>query len=326
MDYTAPTAPDEAQIYMPENTESFSEGLWHVLSSALETLDPEFMEALGICTKLIAVTLLVTLVANLHGSAAKSAELVGTLTAAAIVFGTSDAMIRLGSQTVEQLSDYGKLLIPVMAGALAAQGGVTSSTALYAGTTMLNAILGNLISVWIVPMLYLYLALSIGEAAIGENILKKLVELVKWLCTWLMKIVLYAFTGYIGFTGVVSGTTDAMAMKAAKLTISGAVPVVGGILSDASEAVLVSAGIMKNAAGVYGILAVLAIFVAPFLKIGIHYLLLKLTAAITGVYGSKRMSQMIGSISSAMGMLLGMTGAVCLMLLISTVCYMKGVG
>ena len=75
-----------------------------------------------------------------------------------------------------------------------------------------------------------------------------------------MKIVLYAFTGYIGFTGVVSGTTDAMAMKAAKLTISGAVPVVGGILSDASEAVLVSAGIMKNAAGVYGILAVLAIF------------------------------------------------------------------
>lgn len=326
MDYTAPTAPDEAQIYMPENTESFSEGLWHVLSSALETLDPEFMEALGICTKLIAVTLLVTLVANLHGSAAKSAELVGTLTAAAIVFGTSDAMIRLGSQTVEQLSDYGKLLIPVMTGALAAQGGVTSSTALYAGTTMLNAILGNLISVWIVPMLYLYLALSIGEAAIGENILKKLVELVKWLCTWLMKIVLYAFTGYIGFTGVVSGTTDAMAMKAAKLTISGAVPVVGGILSDASEAVLVSAGIMKNAAGVYGILAVLAIFVAPFLKIGTHYLLLKLTAAITGVYGSKRMSQMIGSISSAMGMLLGMTGAVCLMLLISTVCYMKGVG
>lgn len=326
MDYTAPTAPDEAQIYMPENTESFSEGLWHVLSSALETLDPEFMEALGICTKLIAVTLLVTLVANLHGSAAKSAELVGTLTAAAIVFGTSDAMIRLGSQTVEQLSDYGKLLIPVMTGALAAQGGVTSSTALYAGTTMLNAILGKLISVWIVPMLYLYLALSIGAAAIGENILKKLVELVKWLCTWLMKIVLYAFTGYIGFTGVVSGTTDAMAMKAAKLTISGAVPVVGGILSDASEAVLVSAGIMKNAAGVYGILAVLAIFVAPFLKIGTHYLLLKLTAAITGVYGSKRMSQMIGSISSAMGMLLGMTGAVCLMLLISTVCYMKGVG
>lgn len=326
MEYTAPTAPDEAEYYMPEDTESFSEGLWHVLSSALETMDPQLMDAIGICTRLIAITLLVTLVKNMHGVSGTAAELVGVLAAAATIFGTSDSLIRLGAETVTQISDYGKLLIPVMTAALAAQGGVTSSTALYAGTTMLDAVLGSLISAWIVPLLYLYLALSIAHSAVGENVLKKMADLVKWLATWILKIVLYVFTGYIGMTGVISGTTDAMAMKAAKLTISGAVPVVGGILSDASEAILVSAGIMKNAAGVYGLLAILAIFVAPFLKIGIHYMMLKLTAAITGVFGSKRMTELIGSISTAMGLLLGMTGAVCLMLMISTVCFMRGVG
>ena len=130
----------------------------------------------------------------------------------------------------------------------------------------------------------------------------------------------------MSITGVVSGTTDAAALKAAKMTISSVVPVVGGILSDASESVLVSAGLMKNAAGIYGILAILAVFLEPFLRIGAHYLILKLTAALCGVFGSKQMTELIGDFSSAMGLLLAMTGATCLLLLISTVCFMKGVG
>ena len=122
------------------------------------------------------------------------------------------------------------------------------------------------------------------------------------------------------------GTTDAAALKATKVTISSVVPVVGGILSDASEAVLVSAGLMKNAAGIYGILAVLAVFLSPFLKIGVHYLILKLTAAVCGIFGEKGLTELIGDFSTAMGLLLAMTGSECLLLLISTVCFLKGVG
>ena len=137
---------------------------------------------------------------------------------------------------------------------------------------------------------------------------------------------MYIFTGYITITGVVSGSADQAALKAAKLTISGAVPVVGGILSDASEAVLVSAGVVKNAVGVYGLLAIAAIAMGPFLRIGVQYLLLKMTAAVCGVFGNKRTTELVGDFASAMGLLLAMTGAVCLILLISMVCFMKGVG
>jgi len=144
--------------------------------------------------------------------------------------------------------------------------------------------------------------------------------------TWCLKTILYVFTGYIGITGVISGTTDAATLKVAKMTISGAVPVVGGILSDASEAVLVSAGLVKNAAGIYGMLAVAAVWIRPFVKIGAHYLLLKGTAGFCGIFGSKKTTDLISDFSSAMGLLLGMTGSVCLMLVISTACYMKGVG
>ena len=96
-------------------------------------------------------------------------------------------------------------------------------------------------------------------------------------------------------------------------------------MSDASEAVLVGAAAVKNAAGIYGILAIACIFLGPFLKIGIHYLLLKLTAAVCGIFAQKQTTDLIVDFSSAMGFLLAMTGSVCLLLMISTVCFMKGV-
>ena len=144
--------------------------------------------------------------------------------------------------------------------------------------------------------------------------------------TWGLKTVLYIFTGYLSITGVITGTADAAALKAAKLTIAGVVPVVGGILSDASEAVVVSAGVMKNAVGVYGLLAIAAVWITPFLQIGIQYLMLKITAAVCGVFGVKNTSDLIEDFSGTMGLLLGMTGTVCFLLLISTICFMKGMG
>ena len=141
-----------------------------------------------------------------------------------------------------------------------------------------------------------------------------------------MKTTLIVFTAYLSITGVVSGTTDAVTIKAARFTISSVVPVVGSILSDASDAVLVSAAVMKNAAGVYGILAALAVCAGPFLKIGIQYLLLKLTGAVCAMVADKRSVDLIERFSAAMSLLLGMTGGSCLIVLISTVCYMKGVG
>jgi len=214
----------------------------------------------------------------------------------------------------------------VMTAALAAQGGATGATALYAGTALFDTVLSSIITNLLVPMVYMFLALAAANSATGEDLLKKLRDFIKWLMTWSLKMVLYIFTGYLGITGVITGTADAAAVKAAKLTISGVVPVVGGILSDASETVILSAGVMKNAVGMYGLLAVAAIWITPFLQIGTQFLLLKLTAVLCAVFGVKEASELIEDFSSAMGLLLGMTGTVSLLMLISTICFMKGMG
>ena len=325
VEFTAPQVPEKGAELMPEDTGSFAAGLMELLRDAVLGLRPDLKEASKVSLGVIAAVMMVSLLQSFSGSVKTVANLVGATAIAAGLL-SANSLIRLGSQTVTEISEYGKLLLPVMTAAMAAQGGVASSTALYAGTAVFDSVLSSLISRMLGPMVYLFLALSAANGAIGENILGKLRDLVKNVVSWSLKTILTVFTTYMTVTGVVSGTTDAAALKATKVTISSVVPVVGGILSDASEAVLVSAGLMKNAAGIYGILAVLAVFLSPFLKIGVHYLILKLTAAVCGIFGEKGLTELIGDFSTAMGLLLAMTGSECLLLLISTVCFLKGVG
>lgn len=326
MDFTAPEVPDSAADLMPDTIDSFGEGLWELVKSAIPIVQPAVAEAAKKCLALIAVVLLTSLVDAMPGETKRTTSLVSAITIGVLLLQNTNSLVNLGVETVQELSEYGKLLLPVMAAAMAAQGGTTGSAALYAGTALFDTVLSTAITGLIVPMIYIFLCLAVANSAIGEDVLKKLRDFVKWLMTWCLKIILYVFTGYIGITGVVSGTTDAAALKAAKITISSVVPVVGNILSDASEAVLVSAGVMKSAAGIYGLLAILALWIEPFLRIGVQYLLLKISAAVCGVFGNKETTALIQDFSGAMGMLLAMTGTVCLLLLISTVCFMKGVG
>ena len=315
LDITAPTVPEEAANFMPQDSTDFPQGLLELAQQALTAIVPHLKEAGLICGKILVIILLISILDHFSETVVRVSRLAGSAAIAFLLLGSTDTLIQL----------YGKLLLPVMTGALAAQGGLTSSGAMYMGTAIFDTALSSAIANLLVPGIYLFLVMSIANAALKEDILGRFQSTVKWLITWCLKIILYVFTGYMGITNVISGTTDAAALKAAKLTISGAVPVVGNILSDASESVLVSAALVKNAAGAYGILAILALCMGPFLKIGAHYLMLKLTYAVSGTIGSKELTGLIGGFSTAMGLLLAMTGSVCLFLLISTVCFMKGI-
>lgn len=323
---TAPSVPAHAQRFMPSDQGSFTQGLLEVLRDALLSIHPDLKEAAAVCLQIAAMMMAVSLLRTFPGASEKTANLAGSIGIALILLRTSNALVNLAASTVTEISEYGKLLLPIMTAALAGQGGVSQSTALYAGTAFFDALLTSLIAKLLAPMIYLFLLLAVASSAIGEDMLKKLRDTMRWAMTWSLKTILYIYTGYIGITGVVSGTTDAAALKAAKLAISSVVPVVGGILSDASEAVLVSAGTVKNAAGIYGLFAILAIWIGPFLRIGGHYLLLKATGAVCSIFASKESTELVQDFSSAMGLLLAMTGAICLMLLISLVCFLRGVG
>lgn len=323
---TAPEVPQSGYSRMPQDTTSLADALWELIQNSIQQIHPELTDAANVCSEILFFSLLFSVLSLLSEKIAAPAAIAGTATIATTIFQHTNSMVEYAAHSVQEICEYGKLLCPVLTTALAAQGGITTSAALFAGTTAFNALLGTLVSKCFLPMIYLFLVFSMANCAFGDEILKKISDAVKNILHWLLKTLLIIFTTYMSITGVVSGMTDAAALKAAKLTMSTVIPVVGGILSDASESVLVSMGVMKNAAGIYGILATLAVFMGPFIRVGVQYLLLKISAWICSLFAGKNISGLVDDFSAAMGLLLAMVAASCIFVLISTVCFMKGIG
>ena len=322
--------PDEAAEVLdglsPDGTPDFRSGVRSILRAAAGGSGGALRSGLRLCAVLLAM---VTLCAVVRMSAQKdpvnAVSAVGALGICAACLGGMQSMISLASETVTRLSDYSACLLPVMASAMAMSGGTVSAGTLYAGTALFSGLLSRLIARLLLPGVSVYLVVAAAEAALADSLLSELREFVGWLISKSLRVVLFVFTGYLTVTGVISGSADA-AVRATKAAVSGMVPVVGSILSDASETLLASASALKSSMGVFGMLAVLAICLAPFLKIGAQYLLLKGTAAVSGTIGMPQQVKLVKNAATAMGYLLAMTGACALMLLISVVCFLKVVG
>ena len=236
-----------------------------------------------------------------------------TMTAA----GDVQTMIGSGTETMEQLDVLGKALLPTLAAAVAASGGIVSASARQVATVFFSNLLLTLIRNVLLPLVYFYVASAAAGAMLPGEPLKRIAAGIKKVVTWALTGSLVLFTGYLTLTGAASTSADALVLQMTRSVISTAVPVVGGIISQASGSVLSGAGLLKNSLGVFGMLAVLATCLTPFLHMAVQYLLYKVTAFLAGTAGNGTLVELIDALGSAFGLVLGMVGSCALLLLIS---------
>lgn len=268
----------------------------------------------------VAVCQMVCLWCEKKGSAA--ALYAGALSIMVVCLENLQTMVGVGTGAMSELTDFSMMLNPVMAAASAASGSVSGAGVNYSLSVFFSNILLQLCNRIIVPIVYAYLALALTDTLLQQERLKRLRELLGWGTELTLKIIVYAFTGCLTVTGVLSGSADAAKLKAAKLTISGMIPVVGGIISGAAETVLSGAAFLKNTIGTFGMLAVIAIFLLPFLKLTVSWFCLRIAAALSGLLVSP-LTGLLEAVAKAMGYLVAMTGSCALICILSCCCYLK---
>ncbi len=300
------------------------EGLRDLLASGSATLTGTVREALGSGITLLAVVALCGLAGEVEaglgkGSGLSPVHVAAALAVTAVAVTDVHALVGLGREALEGMHQFSQVLLPVMAAAAAAGGAPGGAAARQLATMLFADVLLTVIDGLLLPLVYAYVAACTAQAALGSEGLSRLAGLFKWAVTAVLTTLLVAFVSYLTVSGAVAGTADALAVKAAKMTISGMVPVVGGILSDAAGTVLAGAGVLRNTVGVFGMLAVLGMCLLPFLQLGIHYLVYKLASALACTVSAGPASGLIDQIGAAFGLVLGMTGAGALLLLVSLV-------
>ena len=112
----APSAPDSALELMPSDTESFGEGLFYVIKNAVQKLRPELVAGCGICLSVMGIMMLTSILDSLPGKAKGVTELAGTVAVVCLLLGNANTLVGDATNTVTELSEYGKLLLPVLTG------------------------------------------------------------------------------------------------------------------------------------------------------------------------------------------------------------------
>lgn len=297
--------------------------LGDVLRRALDGTRETLLGGARAVCRLMAGTVLLGAVESLFpGEKEKTARwtaAAGALWVTAACAGDMSALIGQGRETIGEIDLMSKGLLPVLAGAAAASGGVTAASARQSAAALFSDILITAIDRLLLPMVYLYIGCAAAGAVLEGETMDRIGDLIKKGIGWALGLLVGAFTAFLTVTGAVAGNADERLVKAAKASVSAAVPVVGSILADASESVLAAAGMLRSVAGAFGAAGLLALCAAPFLHLGVQYLLYQGAAVVASAAGPGKLGRLISRLGDAFALVLAMTASAAVMLLISIV-------
>ena len=230
--------------------------------------------------------------------------LVGTLVILLAVGSNMKNLMGLGEETIQELNVFSKALLPTLSAATAAGGGAVAASVRQVTTVFFSDLLMSLIHSLLLPLVWVFVALSATDAILPSGRLGGIARGLQKGITWLLSGSLVLFTSYL-------------TLRMTRSAIGGAIPVVGSIISDAADTILAGAGVLKQSVGVLGTLTILAACILPFLKLGVQYLLLKLSVFFAATVAPEPLVKLVEALSTAFGLVLGMTGAAAALLLIS---------
>lgn len=324
-------APDAAELISDDPEDGFGlfSGLGEVLSETLADMKSIITSGLRSAAAIMAGAVLLGAAESAAPAGKETltrcSTAIGALWITAVSAGDLNALIGLGRETVTELNVLGKALLPVLAAAEAAGGGITAASVRQVAAVFFANLLLSVIEKFLIPAVYLYIGTAAANAVVEGGALERIGALLKKTISWTLSGLVFLFVTYLTISGAIAGAADARAVALAKSAVSAAVPVVGGILSEAAESVLAGAGLVHGMAGAAGTLALLGVCLAPFLHLGCQYLFYQAASLVSAAAGPAKLTKLISMLGDAFALVLAMVGSAAVVLLAALLSSMAAV-
>ncbi len=293
-----------------------------VIQKTADMFFSEVKKNMRIMAAVIALAVICTFITNLNVISEKSAvsnasfiscySVLAALTAA----GFADAS-ELSADAVENMGLFIKSLVPVLTGMAVAEGRIISAPAMQGQVLISASVAAHIIKRVLIPLAYATFAVRIVNNLTAEESLTNLAKFLDKLCKKIMSIMLFIFTGVLTLTNFASGTADSMGLKTVRFTLSSTVPVAGSALAETVTSLAASARMIKNSAGLAGIIAIVLMSAYPVIKCAAMSFIYNLAGALIQPVADKRFASAVGAVGECMGTLFALTTVATVMHVIS---------
>ncbi|QAT49665.1 stage III sporulation protein AE [Caproiciproducens sp. NJN-50] len=245
--------------------------------------------------------------------------MVGTLCVCTIVVAPIVSCIGDAADVLNAASGFLLACIPVLTGIMIAAGQPVSAGSYH--ILMLAA--GNAVSVlssnFFIPMLNIFLALSIVSAVSPGINLSGLCAALNKMVKWIMGLCMTLFTSLVTMHSIVASSLDNTGSKAAKFVVSSFVPVVGNALGEALQTVTGCVKLLKSGVSAFGLLAGIFIFLPVVAECFLWILTLNLCAGIGQIFDLSGITSLLKASSDVVSTMLAILLCSMMILIISTV-------
>lgn len=287
------------------------------LKGMMEYLFHELIAHAALLGRLVVLAVICAVLHNLldafQGSTGKIGYMIIYLVLVAIALGSFAGAVDIGSKTISRMVSFVQALLPILLTLLAGIGGISSVAIIHPFIIAVLGLLGTLIKNFIFPLIYLSAILSIVNHITDRFNVSRLAGLLKQVAVASLGIFLTMFVGFLGLQGVAGTVADSVALKTAKFMTGAFVPVVGKMLADATEVIMGTSLLIKNAVGLVGIIMLFVMCVFPAIKIIAMVLVYKLAAALVQPIGDAKVADVLDTMAGMLTLVFASVVAVGLM-------------
>jgi stage III sporulation protein AE len=219
---------------------------------------------------------------------------------------------------IDSLTGIMEAALPLMVSLIVMTGNIGGAYAFHPLMMFVVHVGASIIKNIIVPFIMLGAGIHIVNYLTEHEIISKFGALVKLGASVTLKAIVIIFVAVLGLQRVSAPILDNLALKTAKAA-TGAVPVVGEMLTGAMDTVLGFAHAAKSGVSVAIIISVLMVCTLPVLRMLVLVAVYKFTAAAIQPVCDERICECIDAIASFSLILLGAAVCVCVMFVFSVI-------
>ena len=225
-------------------------------------------------------------------------------------------IISLIKESIQNMTSFTNLLIPIMMTLIITTGSVTTATIIQPILVFMISLIGNFINNIAIPIV---LVSKISNKVQIDRLAKRL----KSSTIWIIGVILTLFVTLVSVDGTLSSSVDVVTSKTAKAAVSNLIPVVGKILGDAVDSVIGCSSILKNAVGIVGVIIILAISIGPIIKLLLFMAIYYIVAAICEPIADEKVVKLLDTMGDTFKILLGLMFSMSTMIIIGTTLIVK---
>lgn len=240
-----------------------------------------------------------------------------------IILTNFSSIIEQTKESVNNMTSFTNMLIPIMMTLIITTGSVTSATIIQPIMVFMTSLIGNFINNIAIPIILVSTALGVISKISDKVQIDRLAKRLKSSTIWIIGIMLTLFVTLISVDGTLSSSVDAVTSKTAKAAVSNLIPVVGKILGDAVDSVIGCSSILKNAIGIVGTIIIISIAIGPIIKLtllmGVYYI----GAAVCEPIADGKIVKLLDQMGDTFKFLLAMICSMAMMIIIGTTLVIK---